>query len=75
MGMSHLGHFDETNRTGSTQDGLHADAAHASLSTLYRILVLPQTRTSFLLRVTRSGESIGRVDKRECNTVQEEEGG
>jgi len=26
-----LGHFDETHRTGSTQDGLHADAAHASL--------------------------------------------
>jgi len=26
MGMGHLGHFDETNRTGSTQDGLHADA-------------------------------------------------
>ena len=29
MGMSHLGHFDENNRTRSTQVGLHADAAHA----------------------------------------------
>ena len=44
MGMGHLGHFDETHRTGSTQDGLHADAAHASLPTLCRILLLTQTR-------------------------------
>ena len=49
--MGHLGDFDETHRTGSTQDGLHADAAHASLATLHRILLLPQTRTSVLLRV------------------------
>ena len=27
MDMGHLGDFDETHRTGSTQDGLHADAA------------------------------------------------
>ena len=55
MGMGHLGHFDETHRTGSTQDGLHADAAHASLSTLCRILLLPQTRISVLLRAECSG--------------------
>ena len=48
MGSGHCGHFDETHRTGSTEDGLHADAAHASLPTLCRRLLLPQTRTSFL---------------------------
>ena len=46
MGMGHLDDFDETHRIGFTQDGLHADAAHASLSTLCHILLLPQTRTS-----------------------------
>ena len=66
MDMGHLGHFDETHRTGSTQDGLHADAAHASLATLHRILLLTQTRTSVLLRATCSGESVrGNVTKGE----------
>ena len=66
MDMGHLGHFDETHRTGSTQDGLHADAAHASLATLHRILLLSQTRTSVLLRATCSGESVrGNVTKGE----------
>jgi len=55
MGMGNLGHFDETHRTGSTQDGLHADAARASLSTLCRILLLLQTRTSVLLGTKCSG--------------------
>ena len=64
MDMGHLGHFDETHRTGSTQDGLHADAAHASLATLHRILLLSQTRISVLLRATCSGESVrGNVTK------------
>ena len=52
MGSGHCGHFDETHRTGSTEDGLRADAAHASLATLCRMMLLPQTRTSFLLRAT-----------------------
>ena len=66
MDMGHLCDFDETHRTGSTQDGLHADAAHASLATLHRILLLTQTRTSVLLRATRSGESVrGNVTKGE----------
>ena len=66
MGSGHCGHFDETHRTGSTQDGLHADAAHASLATLHRILLLTQTRTSVLLRATCSGESVrGNVTKGE----------
>ena len=61
MDMGHLCDFDETHRTGSTQDGLHADAAHASLATL-----LTQTRTSVLLRATCSGESVrGNVTKGE----------
>ena len=66
MGMGHLGHFDETRGAGSTQDGLPTDAAHASpVSTLCRIL-LPQTRTSVLLRATCSGESVrGNVTKGE----------
>ena len=66
MDMGHLCDFDETHRTGSTQDGLHADAAHASLATLHRILLLTQTRTSVLLRATCSGESVrGNVTKGE----------
>ena len=66
MDMGHLCDFDETHRTGSTQDGLHVDAAHASLATLHRILLLTQTRTSVLLRATCSGESVrGNVTKGE----------
>ena len=66
MDMGHLCDFDETHRTGSTQDGLHTDAAHASLATLHRILLLTQTRTSVLLRATCSGESVrGNVTKGE----------
>ena len=52
MGSGHLGHFDETRRTGSTEDGLRADAAHVSLATLCRMPQLHQTRTSFPYRAT-----------------------
>ena len=66
LDMGHLCDFDETHRTGFTQDGLHADAAHASLATLHRILLLTQTRTSVLLRATCSVESVrGNVTKGE----------
>ena len=44
MGMGDLGHFDETHKTGSTHDGLLADAAHASLPSPHCLLLVGLVR-------------------------------